>query len=184
MTATETEAVEPRNGNKAPDWGHNYGIRELWSEIAPGLFVGGTADSDHVGLGRDFTERKAYFNIHERAEITTRDFDAVVTMYAWARPVDWGVEELRWGIMDSEQDGVDMDGVLETAEWAFRRWQAGKRVLIRCQAGLNRSSFIAAFVLMRSGLSASEAIDKIRRTRSTQALFNQKFERIIREFGS
>jgi hypothetical protein len=170
--------ITPRIGNTAPDWGRDYGIRELWTEIAPGLFVGGTADEDHVGVGRDYKGGR-FFEIHEDAEITTEEFDAVVTMYAWARPVDWGVEELRWGIYDSPTRGIDLDSMADTVAWAHRRWKAGKRVLIRCQAGLNRSSLVAALVLVRDGVEPGEAIAKIRRTRSPRALFNPKFVETI-----
>jgi len=176
----ETLAAPVRNGNKAPDWGINYGIRELWSEVAPGLFVGGTSDSDHVGRGRKFEDTgRGFFEILEDAEIGPDDFDAVVTMYAWARPVDWGVEELRWGIMDSDQAGIDLESLRETVVWAHRRWKAGKRVLVRCQAGLNRSSLVAGLVLVREGMEGHEAITTIRRRRARRALFNEKFERIV-----
>lgn len=174
------EAAPVRNGNKAPDWGLRYGIRELWSEVAPGLFVGGTADTDTVDVGRDGIREMHYFDITEDAEIGPDDFDAVVTMYAWARPVDWGVQELRWGIYDSPSHPIDMEELRETVRWAHRHWKNGKRVLVRCQAGLNRSSLVAALVLVRDGMDGYQAIDKIRRGRSQSALFNAKFQHIIR----
>jgi protein-tyrosine phosphatase len=175
----EDEQARPRIGNTAPDWGHNYGINELWSEVAPGLFVGGTHDNDTVDIGRDALRKMYNFYVREDAEIGPREFDAVVTMYAWARPVDWGVEELRWGIPDAEGDGLDLEGVRETVIWAHRRWKAGKKVLVRCQAGLNRSSLIASLVLVREGVEPAEAINKIRRTRSRKALFNRSFEAAV-----
>lgn len=171
------EEVTPRIGNKAPDWGRNYGIRELWTQVAPGLFVGGTHDNDTIDVPRAAARGRG-LNVLEDAEIGPEQFDAVVTMYAWARPVDWGVEELRWGIMDGHQ-ALPLEEMQETVAWAHRRWAAGKRVLIRCQAGLNRSSLIAALVLVRDGMTPPEAIDKIRRTRSPQALFNTAFTRFI-----
>lgn len=177
MTETTTDV---RIGNKAPDWGKSYGIRELWSEIVPGLFVGGTHDDDTVDIGRRSTRRRTWVDMHEDAEIGPDEFDAVVTMYAWARPVDWGVEELRWGIMDSpEMADADVASIYETVVWAHRRWTGGKRILVRCQAGLNRSSLIAALVLVRDGYTPREAIDKIRRQRSGRCLFNEGFERFI-----
>lgn len=58
----------------------------------------------------------------------------------------------------------------------------GKRVLVRCQAGLNRSSLIVGLVLMREyGLSADEAIVWIRENRSPYALFNESFVAYLRE---
>ena len=68
--------------------------------------------------------------------------------------------------------------VVERAEVSFRRivdWKAGKRVLIRCQAGINRSSLVAALLLIRDGYSARRAIDQLRRTRGGAVLANQHF---------
>lgn len=168
--------------NVAPDWGHEYGIRELWSQILPGLYVGGTADDDVLGRAVAWEENsgRTVRPAAASATITANDFDAVVTAYSFARPVDWGVEELRWGFMDGT-DPVDLETLRETVVWAHKRWAAGKQVLIRCQAGLNRSSLIAALVMIRSGMEPQAAIDKIRRTRSPRALFNTEFVRLIHQ---
>jgi hypothetical protein len=167
--------------NLAPDWGQSYGIREMWSEIAPGLFQGGTADHDVIGQAVAW-ERQAHRAVLDSAAgavITLDDFDAVITAYAFARPVDWEVEELRWGFMDSEADPVDMDTLRETVVWGHRRWKGGKRVLVRCQAGLNRSGLITGGILIRDGMEPQDAIDKIRRCRAGRALFNDHFVSIL-----
>lgn len=164
-----------RIGNKAPDWGINYGITDLWSEVSPGLWVGGTHDDDTVDLGRLSTRSLHRFEVVQPAEIGPVQFDAVVTLYAWARPVDWGVAEYRWGFGDGRIGSVDLAELADVVGWAFRRWRAGQRVLLRCQAGLNRSSLVAALVLMRSGMTSSEAIRIIRAGRSPECLFNKSF---------
>jgi hypothetical protein len=51
---------------------------DLYSEILPGLFQGGTADSDLV------SSPKRLRNLSEREE-----FDAVVTCYSHAQPMSW-----------------------------------------------------------------------------------------------
>jgi protein tyrosine/serine phosphatase len=174
----EVGMMRTRVGNKAPDWGHEYGLTELWTEVVSGLWVGGTADQDTVENGRGRVAPYRFFDL-EDGEITTKQFDAVVTMYAWAQPVDWGVEELRWGIMDGDQP-VDRAKLQETVDWAHRRWDAGNRVLIRCQAGLNRSSLVTALVLVKAGWTPDDAIKQIRFTRSPQALFNKAFVKLIK----
>jgi protein-tyrosine phosphatase len=58
---------------------------------------------------------------------------------------------------------------------AHADWKDGKRVLIRCQAGWNRSGLLMALVLIRDGHTASEAIDLIREKRSRHALSNFTF---------
>jgi protein-tyrosine phosphatase len=51
----------------------------------------------------------------------------------------------------------------------------GKRVLIRCQAGWNRSGLIAALVVMLNGETAEDAITLLRENRSPYALCNPDF---------
>jgi hypothetical protein len=145
---------------------------ELWTEVLPGLWQGGTDDDDTIDVAA-----KTYYGT---PNITKAEFDAVVTLYAWARPVDWEVEELRWGFYDS-QELPEWDKLAETVNWAHRRWENGDRVLIRCQAGLNRSGLITALVLMRHGWSADSAIQLLRQTRSPWVLCNRDFERAIHE---
>jgi protein-tyrosine phosphatase len=105
----------------------------------------------------------------------------VVTLYGWAAPVTWEVEELRYGFMDSDIAYADIDRILRAARWAHDRWRGGDRVLIRCQAGLNRSGLVTALVLMRDGYDATEAISLIRERRSPWALCNDDFVRWLHE---
>jgi len=57
--------------------------------------------------------------------------------------------------------------------------QAGKKVLVTCAMGLNRSSLVAAIALLLTGMSAKEAIATIRKRRSPKALFNQHFVKLL-----
>ena len=141
------------------------------SEILPGLYQGGTEDDDVVQRGRD--ERWA----HESP------YDVVVTLYASASPAPWGVEELRFGFLDSALEGADVARVVRAAQFAFRRWLDGDRVLIRCQAGLNRSGLVMALVLIQAGLSPAQAVSVIRENRAGAALFNRHFVRWLLEHG-
>jgi hypothetical protein len=144
------------------------------SEILPGLFMGGTADRDVVQVA---------LRRHSRLG-EPRKYDAVVTLYAWAQPVSWEVEELRYGFGDGEIGGVDLDRVIRAAAWAWQRWRAGDRVLIRCQAGLNRSGLVTALVLMCEGYTAGDAIRLIRAGRSPWALCNRSFVDWLNDCGS
>lgn len=139
----------------------------LWSEILPGLFLGGTDDDDTIEDASD---------IHASRNITKKDFDTVVTLYSWANPVDWFVQELRYGFYDSGLAGnVDYDLLHEAAEFAYTSWKAGKRVLVRCQAGINRSSLVMGLVLMMDGYPAAAAIKLMRTKRSNAVLLNEDF---------
>jgi len=155
----------------APRWHEESAYpSELYSEILSGLYMGGTADDDTVD-----------FAVYAPGLDYCAPFDAAVTLYAWANPFSWGVEELRYGFGDGNMYDVDINRVLRIAKWALDRWSEGERVLIRCQAGLNRSGLITALTLMMAGYEADEAIDMIRERRSQHALFNNHFVSWLRE---
>jgi hypothetical protein len=62
-----------------------------------------------------------------------------------------------------------------------RRLHAGKRVLVTCAAGLNRSALIAAIAMHDVfGMGADEIVARIRRARGEWALSNPNFERLVR----
>jgi hypothetical protein len=138
----------------------------LWSEILPGLWLGGTDDDDTIETGVD---------TYKPRMITKDDFDTVVTLYSWAQPVDWLVEEVRYGFYDSEIGHIDFSAVERAADFAYQAWKSGKRILIRCQAGINRSSLVMAHVLMKDKYTAREAIDLMREKRSKAVLLNKHF---------
>lgn len=144
-----------------------YEGEPLWSEVMPGLWQGGTHDTDVTLYGG---------GIHSQG-ITIDDFDFVTTMYASAKPVDWFVQEIRFGIYDSDMKDFDVQELLDVVGMTYRAWKRGKRVLVRCQAGWNRSGLVTALVLMRDGFSAQEAISLLRERRSPYALCNVTFER-------
>lgn len=146
-----------------PDHGYGHNA-ELWSEILPGLWQGGTADDDVTG------------EIRERPAIDADDFQFVTTLYAYALPVDWFVKEIRYGVYDSDMKDFDPEDMYEIVRMTHRAWKRGEQTLIRCQAGWNRSGLITALVLIREGMDAQAAIDLIREKRSRHALCNLHFE--------
>lgn len=149
--------------------GRSAFVEPLWSEIVEGLWQGGTDDLDV----------RQYGNAGP-VEITELDFETVITLYQYANPVDWHVREMRYAYGDGPIDQVDMDAVFDVVKFAHERWMKGDRVLIRCQAGWNRSGLITALVMIRAGFDAEEAIRTIRRKRSPHALCNAQFETFLR----
>jgi len=146
----------------------------LWSEIIPNLWVGGTDDDDTI---------EDSVNLHTARNITKDDFDAVVTLYAWAQPVDWMVEELRFGFYDSGISHIDMEALHRAATFAVNQVKAGRKVLIRCQAGLNRSGLTAALALVMMDYKPEEAISLLREKRSKYVLINKEFEQFLLTLG-
>lgn len=156
----EFEITSPKGG-----YGHNG---DLWSEILPGLWMGGTSDRATLGYSG-------------APEITNLHFDTVATLYASALPVDWYVKEIRLGFYDHDKVDIDSQDLEQVVSAVHQDWQSGKRVLIRCQAGWNRSGLIMGLVLIRSGIPAQQAIDLIRERRSGSALCNRTFEQFLLE---
>ena len=142
----------------------SYQPTSLYSEIAPNLFMGGTADEDVIHQAAPYNKVR-----------TDLPFDAIITMYAWANPADWKIQEFRYGIYDSDISQIDLDRLKQAVEFGYNRWLSGDRVLVRCQAGLNRSGLVTALIMMSTGLDAETAIEQIRKNRAEIALFNTHY---------
>lgn len=142
----------------------DYLKQPLWSELLPGLWQGGTHRQDELGFGN-------------QRRVTKQNFDVVYTMSAFSNPAHRGVTEIRFAINDAGMEDFDPEADLyPLVNMAHAHWKAGKKVLIRCQAGWNRSGLLMALVLIREGYDPTSAINLIRTKRSRQALCNYKFE--------
>jgi hypothetical protein len=145
---------------------HNYEDftpKDLWTEVLPRLWIGGTADNDMIGMPEI------------EPQITKDLFDTVVTLHAWSNPVDWHVRELRQAFHDGEVTEIDVEDLWFLVSSIYEDWQAGKRILVRCLAGLNRSALVVTLVMIAAGYSASDAIELIRAKRSVWVMHNPEF---------
>lgn len=130
----------------------------LISEVLPGLWQGGCK---------------------HRVDLP-HDFDLVVSLYQSERyAIGPKTLVLNVEAYDSTDGVPDVDNAVELAYWAWK--QQGLKVLIHCQAGLNRSGFTAAQVLMRDGYSPADAIALLREKRCDMVLCNATFERWLRD---
>jgi protein-tyrosine phosphatase len=97
------------------------------------------------------------------AEYDTLGVDAIVDLedweYAWVPPVPLNCVYLSFPIEDDEH--VDPK-VREVAAFVAALVRSGRRVLVHCTEGLNRSGVIAARALMYMGWTAHDAIERIR----------------------
>lgn len=130
---------------------------DLYSEIAPGLYQGGSFAPLPVSAG----------------------FDAVLSLFGDAdAPRDARVAHKIWHIVDG--GCPDELALLEAAKWVLEKWTTGNKVLVRCYAGLNRSGLVVARTLILAGATPDEAINLIRAKRSPDALCNREFENYLR----
>lgn len=116
----------------------------------------------------------------ERA-VVRREFDVVQSLLRLpGHGPDPGVEHHVWDIPDGPLDGTQLAGVMRLAQAACDALSGGRRVLVRCYHGYNRSGLVVAHALVRQGESAEEAIRLIRSRRSPWALHNELFVEYLR----
>lgn len=137
---------------------------DVWTEILPRLWQGGTDDHDTLGHASD------------EPVITREHFDTVVTLHAWSNPVDWHVREIRQAFHDGGLEELDVDDLWFLARQVYAEWRLGRRVLVRCLSGLNRSGLVVGMVLLLAGYSNAEAVALMRAKRHEHVLCNPDFE--------
>ncbi|MFJ8096691.1 protein-tyrosine phosphatase family protein [Streptomyces griseofuscus] len=141
--------------------------RSPWSEIVPGLWMGG-----HEYRGRTGRLETA---------VVRDEFDVVQSLLRLpGYGPDAGVEHHVWPIPDGPLDGTQLAGVIRLARAANEALDAGRQVLVRCYHGYNRSGLVVAHALVQRGGTADEAIRLIRAHRSAWALHNELFVAYLR----
>lgn len=104
------------------------------------------------------------------------DFQTVFSLYKWERYA-LGPDTARVEVtMYDSSDIPDPVQLHEIADSVVAELGRGGKVLVHCQAGLNRSNLIAALALIKRGRSPQDAIDFLRERRSPVVLCNQSFE--------
>ncbi|GAA2288446.1 MULTISPECIES: protein-tyrosine phosphatase family protein [Streptomyces] len=138
-----------------------------WNEVVPGLWMGGHEYTGTLG--------------HLEFAVVRDEFDLVQTLLRLpGHGPDPGVRHHVWPIPDGPLDGTQLAGVIRLAEAACEAMDEGRRVLVRCYHGYNRSGLVVAHALMRQGRSAEAAIRLIRARRSPWALHNDLFVEYLR----
>jgi protein-tyrosine phosphatase len=138
-----------------------------WNEIVPGLWMGG-----HEFRGRSGSLESV---------VVQDEFDVVQSLLRLpGYGPDPGVEHHVWPIPDGPLDGTQLAGVIRLARAANEAVDAGRRVLVRCYHGYNRSGLVIAHALVQQGEPADQAIQLIRARRSDWALHNELFVEYLR----
>ncbi|KPI01181.1 Dual specificity protein phosphatase [Actinobacteria bacterium OK074] len=138
-----------------------------WTEVVPGLWMGGHEFRDSSGQ-LEFA-------------VVGSEFDLVLSLLRLpGHGPDPGVEHHVWPIPDGPLDGTQLAGVMRLARAADDALEAGRRVLVRCYSGYNRSGLVVAHALILAGHSADDAIRLIRSRRGPWALHNELFVEYLR----
>ena len=103
-------------------------------------------------------------------------WDAVFDLTGEQPPLDDVEFYVRWIIEDGP--APDFSTLRGLADLVDDMRRDGKRVLIHCAAGINRSGLLMAAALIRGGTDAQEAIDLVRAAR-TGALNNPDFVEML-----
>jgi hypothetical protein len=106
------------------------------------------------------------------------------TAFSLLRPI---TGERRFRIIDAGFDDSPDHGLTPHEAWiaenaasrVVRELAAGRKVLVTCMAGRNRSGLVSALVLKRMGWTARDAIRAVRDAREN-ALTNESFVRYLR----
>ena len=95
--------------------------------------------------------------------------------------IDPGVEMIvrRWHDNSILPDHIELE---QTAKF-INESRAKGPTLVHCEGGWNRSGLVTALALIRSGMTADEAITLLRTKRSPSVLFNPYFETWLRELA-
>lgn len=144
----------------------------LVSEVVPRLWQGGTPEGWNYSPINGFQET-GY----------GRHFDSVVTLYDGAPPFARLVPETRFCFADARLESDQLHEISAAALWGYERWVAGDDLLVRCQAGWNRSGLVTGLILIRSGMEPEEAVSKIRAKRGPMALSNYDFANHLLRFS-
>ncbi|PWH11759.1 MAG: hypothetical protein DDG60_16665 [Anaerolineae bacterium] len=69
----------------------------------------------------------------------------------------------RWVQKGEGKDAMTIAEIRGEAQWVVEHLLAGKKVLVHCVAGMNRSAAVAcAAVMLLEGISAEEALERVR----------------------
>lgn len=129
------------------------------TNVAPNLWVGGC----ETGL------------------VLPEEIAHVVSLYPWeAYTVRHDLLSCAFVRQYDSDEGPDEGQLVALARWINQCRKTGP-TLVHCQAGLNRSSRLAALALMDEGMPADDAVDLLRRKRSPAVLCNKSFLRWLRE---
>jgi hypothetical protein len=111
----------------------------------------------------------------------TVDYDVVVSLYPWEAYRVAAAHTVLVARLYDDINAVPEKQIFAVADFVHAQLDMGQRVLVHCQAGLNRSSLVVATYLVRhQGMTGDQAIKIVRQQRSPACLCNPTFEDFVR----
>lgn len=113
------------------------------------------------------------------------DFDVLVLCAQEIQPerIAFRGQILRCPIDDAIPSSAEVARVLATAKTVAHDLASGKRVLVTCHMGWNRSALVASLALgLVTRLSADELVARMRAKRHPQALGNPAFVKLLQHY--
>lgn len=134
------------------------------SEVVPGLYVGSKPPPGrHEGI--------------DVIVLSAREYQPPAELFP-------GVEVIHAPLDDDPRRALREDEIAiatRAAACVARQLRAGRRVIVTCAMGLNRSALIAALAMHEvHRMSADEIITRLRHARGSWALSNPTFEQLLR----
>jgi protein-tyrosine phosphatase len=136
------------------------------NEILPGLYLGGEKAAKII---------RPYLHVACAAECPPDQRLASCNVFVPLHDnqhVEW-VNDPRW-----------CRRVLKASKYVADDVVKGRRVLVTCHMGLNRSGLVCGLALCRLGYTPKEAIDLMRRLRNEEVLCNPKFVKAVKRLGA
>ncbi|MEU6968262.1 protein phosphatase [Kitasatospora aureofaciens] len=138
------------------------GPSEPWNEIVPGLWMGGHYHHPPDG--------------ELEPVVVGRQFDLVVSLFTLpGHGPAAGVEHVVREVPDRPLSPGQLLAVQEAARLTAAAVRRGRRTLVRCHSGYNRSGLVVAQALVELGRGTDEAVRLVRERRSPWALNNPVF---------
>jgi len=133
-----------------------------WNEVVPGLWMGGHYWTDARG--------------ELQPAVAGGEFDLVVSLFTRSGhgPAP-GVEHLVAEIPDGPLTSAQIEAVQRLARTVAGAVRDGRRTLVRCHSGDNRSGLVVAQALVDRGHEVTAAVALVRERRSPWALNNGTF---------